>query len=142
MLGADDGGEAALTYTLGDETGHSAGGAATFSANGTNASKNTTATFSKAGSYIFQVTIKDAGNLTVTSNVTVTVNATLTTILVSPTSANVGINGTQAFTASAHDQFNAAWRRSPQSPGRCLAAAASAPLVFSPRARVQADPLR
>ena len=42
----------------------------TFSANGSNAAKNTTATFSKAGSYTFQVTITDAGGLTATSSVT------------------------------------------------------------------------
>src|SRR5207244_11742512 len=65
VLGADDGGEANLTYTW------SANGpaAVSLSANGTNASKNTMATFSKAGSYAFTATIKDAGGHTVTSSV-------------------------------------------------------------------------
>ena len=111
VLGADDGGEAALTYTWAT-TGTPPAGVA-FSANGTNASKNTTATFNLAGTYSFQVTIKDGSGLTVTSNVTVTVNSTLTTVVVSPPSAGVAINGTQAFTASAHDQFNAAMSPQP-----------------------------
>ena len=41
----------------------------TFSVNGTNAAKNTTATFSQAGAYSFTVTITDAGGLTATSSV-------------------------------------------------------------------------
>ena len=77
-----------------------------FSANGTNAAKNTTVTFIQAGSYTFQVTIKDASGLTVTSNVTVMVNQTLSTITVTPPTASVLVNGTQAFTANALDQFN------------------------------------
>ena len=52
--------------------------------NGTNAAKNTTATFYQAGSYTLLVTIADPGNLTATSSVTVTVNQTLTTITVAP----------------------------------------------------------
>ena len=65
--GADDAGEAALTYswtTIGTPPA-----AVTFSANGTNAAKASTATFTKAGSYSFRCTIQDAGNLTVTSPV-------------------------------------------------------------------------
>ncbi len=54
MLGADDGGEANLTYTW--ATTGTPPAAVTFSANGTNAAKNTTATFTKAGTYTFQVT--------------------------------------------------------------------------------------
>src|SRR6185295_3430936 len=90
VLGADDGGESALTYTW--ATTGMPPAAVGFSANGTNAAKNTTATFSKAGSYTLQATIRDAGNLTVTSSVSVTVNQTLTAITVAPTSATV-VNG-------------------------------------------------
>src|SRR5205085_11496120 len=79
--------------------------AVTFSANGTNAARNVVATFASSGSYSLQVTIKDQGNLTVTSSVSVTVNPTLTTISVSPASATVGIGGTQQFTATGSDQF-------------------------------------
>jgi PKD repeat protein len=105
VLGADDGGEANLTYTW--ATTGTPPAAVAFSPNGTNAAKNSTATFTKAGSYSFQVTIKDAGNLTVTSSVNVTVNQTLTTISVAPTSASVNTGATQQFTATAKDQFGA-----------------------------------
>jgi hypothetical protein len=76
-----------------------------FSPNGTNAAKNSTATFTRAGSYTLRVTARDAGNQTATSDVAVTVNQTLTSITVSPASATVQVNGAQQFTASALDQF-------------------------------------
>jgi hypothetical protein len=102
-LGADDGGEAGLTYTW--ATTGTPPAAVTFGVNGTNAAKNTLATFTKAGSYTLQVTIRDAANLTVMSNVGVTVTQTLTTISVTPASAAVPTNATQAFSATARDQF-------------------------------------
>jgi hypothetical protein len=105
VLGADDGGEANLTYTW--ATTGTPPAAVTFSANGTNAAKNTTATFTKAGSYAFQATVKDPGNLTATSAVTVTVNQTLTSIVVSPSTATVSPSATQQLTATARDQFAA-----------------------------------
>jgi hypothetical protein len=101
VLGADDGGEAALTYTW-SATGPAA---VTYSANGNNAAKNSTATFSMAGSYTFTVTLRDAQNNTATSSVTVTVNATLTTVAVSPAATSVVANGTRTFTAQGSDQF-------------------------------------
>ena len=52
MLGADDAGEAALTYTW--STTGTPPAPVTFSVNGNNAAKNTTATFTKAGSYNIQ----------------------------------------------------------------------------------------
>jgi hypothetical protein len=85
----------------------------TFSANGTNAAKNVTATFSAAGSYNLQVSIRDAGGQTVTSAVTVTVNQTLTSIAVSPAAATVAAGGIQSFTASARDQFGTALAAQP-----------------------------
>ena len=105
VLGADDGGEAALTYTWAVTDTPSA--AVSFSENGTNVAKNTTAIFSKPGIYNFEVTIKDAGNLTVTSSLSVTVEQAVTSISVTsaPTVAIVDLNGTQRFTASATDQF-------------------------------------
>src|SRR5207253_6461849 len=106
VLGADDGGEANLIYTW--ATTGSPPAAVTFSANGTNASKNIVATFAKAGSYAFQVTIKDQGNLTATSNVSVTVNPIVTSISVAPSSATVSTGATQQFTAIAADQFSMA----------------------------------
>ena len=69
VLGADDGGEHNLTYTW------SCSGPAgvTFSVNGPNRAKNTTATFPSAGRYTFQVMIADAGGLTATSSIVVAV---------------------------------------------------------------------
>jgi hypothetical protein len=103
VLGADDAGEAGLTYTW--TTTGTPPAPVSFSANGSNAAKNTTATFTKAGNYSFIVTIKDAGNLTATSSTTVSVNQTVTTVAVSPTTSSVSINQTQQFTATSQDQF-------------------------------------
>jgi hypothetical protein len=57
--------------------------------------------------YAFTVTIQDSGGLTVTSttNPAVVVDQTLTTIAVTPTTTSLNENGTQAFTATALDQF-------------------------------------
>jgi RHS repeat-associated protein len=101
VLGADDGGEGALTYTW-TATGPAA---VTVVPNGTNAAKNAVITFTKSGAYTLTATIKDAQNVTVTSAKAVTVNAVVTTISVTPTTASVIANGTQQFTASAKDQF-------------------------------------
>ena len=103
VLGADPNGESTLTYTW--ATTGTPPAAVNFSSNGTNASKNTTATFTAAGSYNLQVTITDQNNLSTTSSVTVAVNQTVTTIAVSPSSATVTQSGTQQFSASAKDQF-------------------------------------
>jgi hypothetical protein len=79
VLGTDDAGESALIYTWAATTVPT-GGTVTFSVNGTNAAKATTATFTKAGSYTLQATIKDAEGLTVTSSVTVVVSTTTSSI--------------------------------------------------------------
>jgi len=103
-LGADSdgGGEANLTYTW-SATGPAA---VTFGTNGSNASKNILATFTKAGSYSFLVTIGDAGGLSTTSSVNVTVSQTLAALSITPTTnPTVQAGSTQQFTASATDQF-------------------------------------
>jgi len=105
VLGADDGGEANLSYNWASIGSPPA--PVTFSANGTNAAKDTVATFTEVGSYSLQVTIRDAGNLTATSNVNVTVNQRLATISVAPAGASVATGATQQFTATATDQFGA-----------------------------------
>jgi hypothetical protein len=106
VLGADDAGEANLSYTWAATTLPSGAKTPTFSVNGTNAAKNTTATFSKVGKYTFKVTIADAGGLTATSTVSVTVNQAAT-ITVSPASVSLNPRGIQVFTAKATDQFGA-----------------------------------
>lgn len=104
VLGADAlYGEAGLTYTW-TRVGQF-GGSVSFSANGTNASKTTTATFTAAGSYDFVVTIRNTNGNSVTSNVTVVVNQTYTGVSVTPTPTTVVSRGTRQFTASANDQF-------------------------------------
>jgi hypothetical protein len=75
VLGADDGGEANLTYTWTTTALPSGAAAPTFGANATNAAKNTTATFRQAGSYTLTVTITDVNGRSVTSSVAVTVVA-------------------------------------------------------------------
>lgn len=104
-LGADDAGEANVTYTWAVLAKPSGAADPSFSANGTNAAKNSTALFSKAGAYQFQVTIGDAEGLTATSAVNVTVQQTITMIVVTPNPVKVLVNRTVQFTATARDQF-------------------------------------
>jgi hypothetical protein len=85
----------------------------TFNVNGTNAAKNTTATFSKAGTYVFKATIIDAQGATTSSQVTVVVNATLTQIKVTTASGNINTNTTRQFTAQTVDQFGNAMASQP-----------------------------
>ncbi len=114
MLGADSAGEANLTYSW-TVVGSSPGGV-TFSSNGTNTSKSTTAQLTQAGKYTFQVTITNASTgLSVTSVVTTTVSQVLTSVSVLPASAGVAINATKQFTATALDQFGLALTTQPTS---------------------------
>jgi len=106
VLGADDAGEANLKYTW--ATTGTPPAAVVFSDNGNNAAQNTIATFSKAGTYNFQVTITDAANLSTTSSVTVSVDQTLATIAVSPGTLSLNENQTQQFSAIGYDQFGSA----------------------------------
>ena len=108
VLGADVSGESTLTYTWSAATLPSGAAAPTYSVNGTNASKNTTATFSQSGAYTFMVTISDASGQTATSNVSVTVNSTLTSIGITPANASIYEDQSQQFTAKANDQFGTA----------------------------------
>ena len=113
VLGADDHGEANLTYTWTATALPSGAPAPTFSVNGSNAAKTTTATFYAAGSYTFTATITDSGGLSVASSVNVTVNQTFTSILVTPGSASLRGGQTQQFAASARDQFGNAMSSQP-----------------------------
>ena len=101
VLGDDSSGESSLTYTW------TSNGPAPviFSQNGTNASKNVTVTFSKAGSYSFTCLLLDPGRFTSTSNVLVTVAQQATVITVTPGTIVLGTNGKEQFAATAFDQF-------------------------------------
>jgi len=109
VLGADDGGEANLSYTW----SYTGPAAVSFSANSTNAAKSTVATFTQAGSYAFSVLVKDTQGLSTTANVNVTVNQTTTTVAVTPASTSVNTNATKQFSAAAYDQFGAAMATPP-----------------------------
>ncbi len=111
-LGADDGGEANLTYTWALLSGP-AGASPTFSANGTNAAKNATVTFDRAGSYVFQVTIADASGLSTTSTASASVVQTLKKVSVSAHSSTVVPGGHDLFGATAYDQFGIALAQQP-----------------------------
>jgi endoglucanase len=102
VSGADIGNEAFLKYAWFPVNPPAP---VTFTANGTNAAKNTTATFSAAGTYQFIVAITDVGGFTASSSVAVTVNPTITSVAVAPSSAAVTVNTTKQFTATAYDQF-------------------------------------
>ncbi|MGO9921316.1 MAG: PKD domain-containing protein [Isosphaeraceae bacterium] len=99
----DPAGASGLTYTW--ATTGTPPGPVGFSVNGTNSAASTTATFSRAGSYTFVVTVTDPSALTATSSVTVTVNQSLTSIKVTPTSPTVSAGTTDQFKAEALDQF-------------------------------------
>jgi autotransporter-associated beta strand protein len=103
VLGADPTGEANLTYTW--ATTGTPPAPVAFSPNGTNAAKSATATFTKAGSYNFKVTITNASGLSVTSTVGVSVTQTYSSMLISPPVPNLTGGATQQFTATALDQF-------------------------------------
>ena len=101
VLGTDSAGETTLVYTW-SATGPAS---VTFTANGTNASKNTTAIFQQAGTYNLSVLIADSGGSTASSSVAVTVNQTPAAVQVTPGTVSVGVQGTQQFSASISDQF-------------------------------------
>jgi hypothetical protein len=102
VLGADDQPEAELSYTWAVASGP---GAVSFSPNGTNAAKETTATFQSAGNYALQVQVKDAQGQAAAATVRVTVQAAFAGISISPPAGQVLPRGTRKFTAQAVDQF-------------------------------------
>ena len=104
-LGADQAGESNLNYTW--STTGTPPDSVSFSTNGTNAAKSTIATFSKAGTYSFVVTITNALGFSVYSGVDVTVNQTLTgtDATISPASTIVAPGSSVQFNAYSLDQF-------------------------------------
>jgi hypothetical protein len=108
VLGADDTGQSSLIYAWSVLSAPAGAPSPTFSANSSNAAKNTTATFFQAGTYTFQVTITDPAGLTALSSVTVIVSDTMSKISVAPGNVTLGDATTQQFTASTWDQFGIA----------------------------------
>ncbi len=112
VLGADAAGEASLKYTwslLG-----AVPGTVYANANGSNAAKNITATFTTAGTYTFLVTITDAAGLSTTSQVTVTVHQVMASLTVTPGSVTVAPGQKQQYSATAWDQFGHALAAQPK----------------------------
>jgi uncharacterized delta-60 repeat protein/RHS repeat-associated protein len=108
-LGTDYAGEANLIYTWEFDPNPETPGVPepTLSVNGTNAAKETVATFTSLGTYAFKITITDpCGLSTYPAEVyDVHVVATVGSITVSPSSTTLAENGTQVFTATCLDQF-------------------------------------
>ena len=132
VLGADGGGQASLTYSW--ATTGTPPALVAFSPNGTNAAKNATATFTKAGTYNFQVTITDGGGLSTTSAVQVDVAPTPTSLTVATASYSLSNGQSTSFTALVIDQFedviaapNLAWSLDPGSVGSMLGSTYTAP---------------
>jgi len=96
-LGADDHGEANLTYTWTATSKPSGAPTPTYSVNRTNAAKNTTVTVGMAGDYTFRVTMTDTSGLSVTSTVDVTVNQTVPDPWQSQDVGSVGIPGSAGY---------------------------------------------
>jgi autotransporter-associated beta strand protein len=105
VLGADVAGESALAYTWTATTLPAGAAAPVFSANGTNAAKTSTATFSAAGNYVLMATMTNAGGATATSSVNVVVDQTTTSLSVSPATSALVPGAMQQFTATVVDQF-------------------------------------
>ena len=99
VLGADDGGEANLSYTWSVAAAPAGAAPVTFSANGSNAAKNTTATFTQPGTYVLLATIQDASGLTTTSAVSVNIYGP-NLALNKPASASSVENGQPAVKSS------------------------------------------
>ena len=101
VLGSDVDGESVLTYTWSATGGP---GDVTFSDNGTNSAKSTTATFYQAGTYNLGVTVTNAHGLTNTSSVSVSVNSAPQRVVVQGNTF-LTTGSTAQFVASAIDQF-------------------------------------
>ncbi len=97
--------ESQLTYTWSAVSKPASAASPTFSPNGSNAAKNSTATFTQAGSYTLRATISDPQGRTTFSDVIVVVNQTPATISLSPANPTVPQYTTQQFSVSGTDQF-------------------------------------
>lgn len=76
-----------------------------FSDNGTATASSTTASFSAAGTYAFEVTVRNSLSQTVSSDVEVSVIQAETAVQVEPEAVSVTVSETQLFEAFALDQF-------------------------------------
>ncbi len=112
VLGRDDASESLLTYRW-SVSSTTQGATGSFTANNSNAAKNTTLAFNKAGVYDIRVTIVDRAGLAVNSTLRVTVRQVLTSVEVTPGTTSIAARGTQQFTAQGLDQFRTAMTTQP-----------------------------
>jgi hypothetical protein len=105
ILGADDEGEDTLTYDWTLVKSPSGAKTPTFSDNDSNAAKNITARFFKAGHYDFRCTITDGTDLSVTDLVSFNVAQTAKRLHISPHAVAITEDKTEDYTARAYDQF-------------------------------------
>jgi hypothetical protein len=86
---------------------HSPPGAATptFTPNGTGSANATTATYHKAGTYIFRVTVTDSNGGSTVSDVLVVVQQTATAIKIEPHKVSIVKGSTRRYTGTVEDQF-------------------------------------
>jgi Calpain family cysteine protease len=110
--GRDDASESLLTYRW-SVSSTTQGATGSFAANNNNTAKNTTLTFNKAGVYDIRVSVVDRAGLSATSTLRVTVRQVLTSVGLTPGTANVAARGTQQFTARGLDQFRTAMTTQP-----------------------------
>ncbi len=89
------------------------GAQAKFTVNGNNAAKKTRATVPVLGTYTFEAAIHDSAYAGAVSTVKITLSPVVTSITVSPASAFIANDATQAFTAVAKDQFGAIMNPAP-----------------------------
>jgi parallel beta-helix repeat protein len=115
VLGDDDAGEAALTYTWSIVSKPVGAPSPAYSANGTNTAKETTIRFRAAGTYVFRVIVRDAQGDSVSADVTVSVVQKFSGILVSPNLRSLYVGGAQRFAAMTIDQFGRAMTAQPGS---------------------------
>ncbi|MGJ8643888.1 MAG: MBG domain-containing protein [Luteolibacter sp.] len=101
---SDDGGEGNLSYTWAVTDGPAF--PVFFSANASNAAKNTTISFESTGDYRLGVSIRDGQGLTVTDSVNIWVVQTATGIITSPAAVTLAVGSSQPFNASLLDQFS------------------------------------
>ena len=104
VLGAEAGSDTGFIYFW--QAGIPGSTPVVYSSEATNSAKNTTANFTKAGTYNFTALIVDPLGLSASSSVAVTVQQTPAAIAVSPSSSPVvPVGFSQQFSATATDQF-------------------------------------
>lgn len=141
VLATDDGGESLLKYFWQAQT-IPTNGSIQFSANGSNAAKNTTLTFGGAGTYQVSVRAVDRWGLTTTSLLTIQVNQAASSIavrnanngLVNSGSINSLIGQSSSYSAIVLDQFGRPLATQPALSWNIVASPAGASPQINPSA--------